>query len=105
MPDIADALFEDRTGTIISLEVTPGAKKESFPSGYNTWRNTIGCSVTAHAIGGKANRAVITLISKRLGIPATRVTIRSGSTNSQKHVHIREIDKGDLLIRLQALTG
>ncbi len=103
MPDIAAALFEDSSGTIISLEVTPGAKKESFPSGYNTWRKTIGCSVTAQAIGGKANRAVITLISERLGIPATGVTIRSGSTSSQKRVHIRGIDKGDLFTRLQAL--
>ena len=50
MQDIADALFEDRFGTIIALEITAGAKTDSFPAGYNEWRKTIGCRVTAPAV-------------------------------------------------------
>jgi len=104
MPYLADALLEDRHGTIISLEVTAGAKTDSFPSGYNEWRKTISCRVTAQAVGGKANRAVITLVSEKLAVPATAVTILSGSTNSQKRVLVAGIDKKNLLFRLQEIS-
>ena len=101
MPDIADALLEDLQGTIISLEVTAGAKTDSFPAGYNTWRKTIRCRVTAQAIAGKANRAVITLVSEKLAVPATAVSILSGSTDSRKRVLVAGLDKKNLLVRLQ----
>jgi uncharacterized protein (TIGR00251 family) len=104
MPYPADALFEDRYGTIISLEVTAGAKTDSFPAGYNEWRKTISCRVTAQAVGGKANRAVITLVSEKLAVPASAVTILSGSTNSQKRVLVAGIDKKILLLRLQEIS-
>jgi|WetSurMetagenome_2_1015567.scaffolds.fasta_scaffold280236_1 uncharacterized protein len=100
MPDIADALVEDRHGTLIAIEVTAGAKTNSFPAGYNTWRKTIGCRVTAPAVDGKANRAVISLISERFSIPAARVTIQSGALSSQKRVLVEGIDRNDLLERL-----
>jgi len=105
MPDIADALVEDRHGTIIALEVTTGAKSNSFPAGYNEWRKTIGCRVTAPAVEGKANRAVITLVSEILAVPATSVSLQSGATSSQKRVLVTGINKKDLLLRLQKISG
>jgi uncharacterized protein (TIGR00251 family) len=105
MPDIADALREDRQGTIIALEVTTGAKNDSFPAGYNEWRKTIGCRVTAPAAEGKANRAIITLVSEILAVPATTVSIQSGTTSSQKQVLVTGIDKKDLLDRLNSISA
>jgi uncharacterized protein (TIGR00251 family) len=105
MPDIADALLEDRHGTIIALEVTTGAKNDSFPAGYNVWRKTIGCRVTAPAVEGKANRAIIRLVSEILAVPATTVSIQSGATSSQKRVLVTGIDKKDLLDRLKGISG
>jgi uncharacterized protein (TIGR00251 family) len=105
MPDIADALLEDRNGTIIALEITAGAKTDSFPAGYNEWRKTIGCRVTAPAIEGKANHAIITLISERLAIPAAMVSIQSGATSSKKQVLVAGIHKPDLLDRLKSISG
>jgi uncharacterized protein (TIGR00251 family) len=105
MPDIADALREDRQGTIIALEVTTGAKNDSFPAGYNEWRKTIGCRVTAPAAEGKANRAIIRLVSEILAVPASRVSIQSGATSSQKQVLVTGMDKKDLLDRLNSISG
>ncbi len=105
MPDFTDALLEDRQGTIIALEVTTGAKNDSFPAGYNVWRRTIGCRVTAPPFEGKANRAVITLVSEILAVPATSVSIQSGSTSSQKRVLVTGMNKNDLLERLQEISG
>ena len=103
MPDIADALFEDRHGTIISIEVTAAAKTSGFPAGFNPWRKTIGCRVTAPAAGGKANRAVISLIAERCGIAEARVSIRSGATSGHKRVLVTGVDKETLLERLKDL--
>jgi uncharacterized protein (TIGR00251 family) len=105
MPDIADALSEDRHGTIIALEITAGAKTDSFPAGYNEWRKTIGCRVTAAALEGKANHAIITLISERLAVPATTLSIQSGATSSKKRVLVAGMSKPDLLDRLRSISG
>ena len=104
MPDIADALFEDRDGTLIAIEVTAGAKTNSFPAGYNEWRKTIGCRVTAPAIGGKANLAVLSLLSERLDLPSAVLSIQSGATSSKKRVLVAGISKPDLLDRLKSIS-
>jgi hypothetical protein len=104
MPDISDALFEDRYGTIIALEITAGAKTDSFPADYNKWRKTIGCRVTAPATGGKANRAIISLLSERLNVPLTVLSIQSGATSSKKRVLIAGISKPDLLDKLKSIS-
>jgi len=104
MPDFADALLEDRHGTIIALEVTTGAKNDSFPAGYNMWRKTIGCRVTAPAVEGKANRAIIMLVSEILAVPAPTVSIQSGMTSSQKRVLVTGMMKKEILDRLNTLS-
>jgi uncharacterized protein (TIGR00251 family) len=105
MPDFADAVLEDRQGIIIALEVITSAKNDSFPAGYNVWRRTIGCRVTAPAVEGKANRAIISLVSESLGVPVNTVSIQSGVTSSQKRVLVTGIDKKQLLNRLNDSSG
>ena len=102
MPDIADALVEERNGTIVSIDVTAGARAELFPAGYNEWRKAIICRVTAHAIEGKANKAIIALIADTLDLPASSITIQSGATSSQKRVLIAGVAKNDLLLLLNS---
>jgi uncharacterized protein (TIGR00251 family) len=102
IPDIADALVEERNGTIISLDVTAGARAELFPAGYNEWRKAIGCRVTAPALEGKANKAIITLIAETLDLPVSSISIQSGATSSQKRVLVAGVDKNDILIRLNS---
>jgi hypothetical protein len=104
MPDMSDALFEDRCGTIIALEITAGAKTDSFPADYNEWRKTIGCRVTAPATGGKANHAIISLLSEKLNLPSTVLSIQSGATSSKKRVLIAGISKPDLLDKLKSIS-
>ena len=100
MPDFSQALFEDRHGTRIALEVTAGSKVELFPAGYNEWRKTIGCRVSAPALEGRANKAVMALIAARLGIPGSSVSIQSGATSSLKKVLVSGMQKDEILARL-----
>ena len=104
MPDIADALVENRQGTILAIEVTANAKTNLFPDGYNAWRKAIGCRVSAEAVDGKANRAIVSLVSKKLGIPVSAVSIQSGATSSQKKLLIAGLSRQAVLERLQALS-
>jgi uncharacterized protein len=103
MPDLSGAVSETSGGIVIALEVTAGAKGESFPAGYNEWRKTIGCRVSAPAVEGRANRAVLSLVAKRLGIPFASVSIISGSSVSQKRVLVDGIGRQEVLARLDRL--
>jgi uncharacterized protein (TIGR00251 family) len=105
MPDITDAVFEDAHGVFITIEVSAGAKASQFPAGYNKWRNAVGCHVTAPASEGKANKAVIAIIGKTLGVPASAVSIVSGMTASHKKIHIAGLSKlhvVELLLSVQS---
>jgi len=99
MSTIEDALFEDRDGVLLNIEVTAGAKSNLFPAGYNEWRKAIGCRVTAPAVEGRANKAVIGLISTAIAVPAASISIVSGHTSSQKRIRIAGVTKS-LLARL-----
>ncbi|MFA5236503.1 MAG: DUF167 domain-containing protein [Methanoregula sp.] len=102
---MADALFDDHNGTLIAIEVSPGARSDLFPAGYNEWRKAIGCRVTAPAVDGKANKAVIGLISTTLGVPASSVSIVSGLASSQKKVRISGITRAQIAGQLCAARG
>jgi uncharacterized protein (TIGR00251 family) len=103
MPDLSGAVSENSQGTVIALEVTAGSKAESFPAGFNEWRKTIGCRVSAPALEGRANKAVLALIAEKLGVPAASVSIISGISASRKRVLVAGIGKQELLARLDRL--
>jgi len=105
MPDISEALVEDRHGVLITIEVTAGARTEAFPAGYNEWRKAIGCRVSAPALDGKANKAVLHLIAGALHIPLSSLSIRSGAASTQKRVLAAGSKKEEILARLTAISG
>jgi uncharacterized protein (TIGR00251 family) len=105
VPSVGDAISETKNGTVITIEVTAGGKKNAFPAGFNGWRKAIGCCVTAPAVDGKANRAVVTIIAQMLELPVRAVQIQSGAKSQIKRVLIRGINKPELLFRLQSLMG
>ena len=97
MEPYADAITEAGSGVAITLDVTAGAQRASFPAGYNEWRKSIRCHVTAPATGGRANKAIIDLIAETLGVPRADVGITSGHTSTQKTVAVVGLSKGEVL--------
>lgn len=87
--DLADALSPHSDGVVIALEVSPNAKRERFPDGYNPWRRAIGCAVSAPPLDGRANRAVLALVGKALGARKGEVELIAGATSSLKRVLVR----------------
>jgi uncharacterized protein YggU (UPF0235/DUF167 family) len=54
--------------------------------------------------GGKANEALIALVSKQLKLPASRIRLVAGATSRQKTL-LLEGDPDELAERLAALIG
>jgi uncharacterized protein (TIGR00251 family) len=82
-----------------TLDVHAGARREEFPAGVNEWRSALGCSIRAPPVEGKANLAIIALVSSVLDVPKSAVTIVSGQSSSVKRVCIAGIKK-DLLVKM-----
>ncbi|MDV2482265.1 YggU family protein [Methanoculleus sp. Wushi-C6] len=103
MEPYADAVIETNKGVTIALDVTAGAKRSLFPAGYNEWRKSIRCQVSAPAVGGKANRAITDLVAERLQVPRSGVTIIAGHTSSSKTVAIADLSRSVVLALLSTV--
>lgn len=97
MTDISTALENYGSGVIIRIEVNPGCKRIEFPCGFNQWRNTIECAITEPAHEGKANKAIVEVISDFFNISKTDVTIISGFHTRIKRVHLEGITDKDVI--------
>ena len=77
-------------GITVALRVTPRGGRDDI-DGLETLadgRTVLKLRVRAIADGGEANRAVIELLARALGIPKARVRIVSGTTSRHKQVAI-----------------
>lgn len=73
----------------LDLKVVPGARRDeiSGPLGERLKVRT-----TAPPEGGKANRAVVGLLARTLGLPARAITIQRGHSAAEKTVRIEGLD-------------
>ena len=77
-------------GISVALRVTPRGGRDDI-DGIETLangRSLIKIRVRALADGGEANRAVMDLLAKTLGVPKARVKILSGATSRLKQVAV-----------------
>ncbi len=105
MADISEALTNSTNGTIIAIEVSTGCKSDSFPSGYNPWRKTLGCQVSAQPVDGKANIAIIGLIARVFNVSRSDVSIVSGAISSHKKVLVRGIFPDEIQLQLEKILS
>ncbi|MGY3619841.1 DUF167 domain-containing protein [Bradyrhizobium sp. USDA 10063] len=92
-------------GISVALRVTPRGGRDDI-DGIETLsdgRSVLKVRVRAIADGGEANRAVMGLLAKALGVPKRRVKILSGATSRLKQVAI-EGDPRQLGETLRQLT-
>ncbi len=73
------------TGITIDLLVQPGTSQNKFIGQHG---NRLKVKITAKAIDGAANEAVIKLLSKYFNVPKSSVHILRGSTAREKTIEI-----------------
>lgn len=78
-------------GIIVDIEVTPGSRSISVPSGYNEWRKRIEIKLTKNAQKGKANEQLIKCLATLFRINSSDILISSGATSSKKSLLIKGI--------------
>jgi uncharacterized protein (TIGR00251 family) len=93
-------------GISVALRVTPRGGRDEI-DGVETLangRSVVKVRVRAIAEGGEANRAVIGLLAKALGVPKAKVRVLSGMTSRLKQIAI-DGDPGELGKALRMLTA
>jgi hypothetical protein len=84
-------------GCEIDLRVIPGAAKDAIAGDYD---GALKVRVSAPPERGKANKAVIKLLARALGVPERDVTITSGETSQNKTVEIAGLTMDELADRI-----
>ncbi len=80
--------------TKITVNLTPGAKRNEI-TGWEEdlfGERTLKVKVTAIPEKGKANQALIKLLSKQWHIPKSSITILRGQTNRTKLIEVKDLD-------------
>ena len=103
---MADPCRYSTHGISVALRVTPRGGRDDI-DGVETLangRSVVKVRVRAVADGGEANRAVMELLAKALGVPKAKVRILSGTTSRLKQVAVDgdPARLGEVLRRLTA---
>jgi uncharacterized protein (TIGR00251 family) len=80
-------------GLVVSVKVQPNSSKDRVVGEY---ADKIKIAVTVAPEKGKANKAVIKLFAKWLGIKNSDIQVISGETSRDKELFIRNITEEDL---------
>ncbi len=94
---MALAISRTDAGIIIPIVAKPGAKRDDVIGVYGT---SLKVAVTAAPERGKANKAILKLLAKRLGVSPSSLSIVAGETSRQKKVLVQGIDAGEIQSRL-----
>lgn len=89
-------------GVILPVRAQPGARAAEL---RGEQQGALKVAVTQVAEKGKANKAVVELLSKRLGLRKSQIELLAGHTSSDKRWLIREITAEELQARLAAALG
>lgn len=79
-----EAISDLGSSVIVDIEVTPGSRSISVPSGYNEWRKRIEVKLTKNAQKGKANEQLVECLAELFEISSSDILINSGATSSKK---------------------
>ena len=89
-------------GLILPVRASPGAKRDALAGEH---AGALKVAVSAPPDKGKANEAIVGLLSKTLGIPKSQIALVSGAASRQKKFRIEGIDPEALLEKLNFPGG
>lgn len=86
-------------GILIRVHVTSRAKQRTVS--INTDSSEVHVNVKAAPVRGQANREMVNLIAKRLGISTSKITIVSGSSSPRKTILVEGLDSEQVIRALR----
>ena len=88
-------------GTILPVRAQPGARRNEIRGVQD---GMLKVCVTQAPEKGKANKAIIELLAKTLGLRRSQFELLSGETASQKRFLVRQIAPAELSARIAAVS-
>lgn len=98
-----DAVAPTEGGTLLRVDLTPGADEDVFPSGFNEWRNCVEARVRAPPQDGEANRALLELVAEHLDLPGDAVHIKTGRTARRKTLFLSGVEVADVAAAVEGV--
>lgn len=95
-----DGLREGRGGTYIEIQLRPGARRDRVLDWH---AGALRVEVCAPALEDRANRALIVLMAKALGVPKGDLRLTKGGHSRRKTLHVEGHSSADLAPRLPSL--
>lgn len=96
------ALQPHPDGVVLPVKAQPGARQNAIRGEHD---GSLKVSVTQAAEKGKANKALIAVLAKQLGLKKHQIELISGETNSRKRFLIREVPQETLQARIESLLA
>jgi len=91
-------LKSDDNAVWLGVKIVPGASRTRY---LGEWENRARIAVSSPPEKGKANKALITFIAKKLGVRKADVQIVSGETNSIKTIRIEQVNAEKIISAFQ----
>jgi uncharacterized protein YggU (UPF0235/DUF167 family) len=86
----------------LQVRVTPGARETAI----GAWRDgALQIKVRERADKGRANEAVIRLLARELGLPASAISLKRGSTSRDKLLAIEGVTEEHLQRKMGDVGG
>jgi len=86
-------------GVVLPVRALPGARKNAIRGEQN---GMLKVAVTQVAEKGKANKSLIDVLAKGLGLKRSQIELIAGETNPQKRFLIRGVTRDELAERIAA---
>jgi len=86
-------------GCILPVRAQPGARKNAIVGEHGS---ALKVAVTAPPDRGKANKALVELLSEVLGLKRSQIELIGGLTSHDKRFLIRGLTRAELLARVTA---
>lgn len=87
-------ITETKNGVILTIKAVPGSSKDAIAGILG---DMLKIKVSAAPEKGKANKSIIALLSKELGIAKKDIEIINGSTAAVKQIQITGVSSEDIL--------
>lgn len=90
------------SGVILPVRAQPGSRKSELRGEQD---GALKVAVTQVAEKGKANKAIVALLSKQLGLRKSQFELLSGETSSQKKFLVRDVSIDQLQAAISGVAA
>lgn len=92
-------IIADPTGAIVRVRAQPGARRSGIVGEHD---GALKIAVTAAPEKGKANKALVEVLARALGVRKSSVQLIAGETSGHKRFRVLGIGPAELRRRLRA---